>query len=374
MRNIAVLTFFLLSSFLIRAQTAPLLPLVRTISYKLGDTYIKIKVYQYGESKDLFFINLHDDEETAVAGAKKVLEVNGGTLIRLENLKQRNMRFKLNGNYFAFDPNRIFSRTGIIQTLRTFGPITNKAIDELGKFADRILELLPPPPTCVIALHNNFDGKFSITSYEPGEERERDAKTVYLKPKQDPDDLFLTTDSAFFSFLIKEKYNAVLQNNTTAFRDGSLSVYCGERNICYLNCETEHGKMKKYSEMITVATRFIKKQTPERKINLATNSVAVTTLYNYQFLSTIDTMSLPVSCDIYFGEKKIGTISLKADNPGTGKKIQVAKSFLLYDNMDFYYYPAAANNVAKVDMRIDPTRPKKLYEPARAVIPVKVMR
>ena len=70
-----------------------------------------------------------------LAGAKKVLETNGGTLIRLENLKQRNMRFKLNGNFFAFDPNRIFSRTGIIQTLRTFGPITNKAIDVLSRYS-----------------------------------------------------------------------------------------------------------------------------------------------------------------------------------------------------------------------------------------------
>ena len=40
-------------------------------------------------------------------------------------------------------------------------------------------------------------------------------------------------------------------------QDGSLSVYFGEKNIRYLNCETEHKKVRQYEEMITVALKHI---------------------------------------------------------------------------------------------------------------------
>ncbi|MEO8406420.1 MAG: hypothetical protein ABI480_17550 [Chitinophagaceae bacterium] len=361
---------FLLFLFPIIAmgQTRPLIPSVKTIYYQLGDNKIQIKVYQYGESKDLFFINLHDDETTAVNGARKVLESSGGMLVRIENMRQRNMRFKMNGNYFNFDPNRIFSRVGIIQTLKNFGPITTRAIEELGKFAERITELLPPAPTCIIALHNNSNGKFAITSYQPGQERERDAARILLKRSQDPDDLFLTTDSSFFAFLTTQKYNAVFQNNTTAYKDGSLSVYCGERNMRYLNCETEHGKLKQYGEMITTATRYLKQQIQQPLADIIS--------YNYKLSYATDSIAAPALCDVFFGEKKIGTIRMKtgpANSKNISGLIQVAKSFPLYDNMDLFYYPAVASNPARVDLRIDPTRPKKLYDPAKTIIPVKVM-
>jgi hypothetical protein len=124
-----------------------LIPKVTTIYYQLGNTVVPIKSYQYGDSKDLFFINLHDDEMTAVNGAIRLLETQGGTLLRLANKQQRNISFKMEGVSYLFDPNRIFSRHGISQSLSAFGRVSKKAMDEVEKFAQRILSsFLPAKP------------------------------------------------------------------------------------------------------------------------------------------------------------------------------------------------------------------------------------
>jgi hypothetical protein len=226
--------------------------------HKLGNDRIPIKVFQYGKKKDIVFINLHSDESTSVAAAEKILKERGGLLIKVENKNKRNIRFRLHKKYYTFDPNRIFSRVGIEKTLSRFKNIDPVAIAETEKFAKRILSLLPKKFDCLFALHNNTDGNLSVTSFLPGQEYATDAKKVYAADQQDPDDFFLTTDSLLFERLSAEKYNTVWQDNIMVQQDGSLSVYCGEKNIRYLNCETEHGRLKQYEEMIRAALRCIK--------------------------------------------------------------------------------------------------------------------
>jgi hypothetical protein len=211
----------------------------------------------YGESKELVMINLHDEEYTSVTAAREVLEESGGMLIRLENGNRRNIRFRLNGRNYAFDANRIFSRAGISKSLEENGRVTDAAIAEVEKFAARILELIPGKPSCIIALHNNDDGNFSVQSYLPGNSREKDAKDVYVNPALDPDDFFLTTDSEMHKALAEKKFNSVFQDNENANRDGSLSIYFGEKGIRYINCETEHGKASQYLEMLKAAVQVI---------------------------------------------------------------------------------------------------------------------
>jgi hypothetical protein len=328
---------------------------VATRLYKLGDGYLTVKIFQYGDSGDLFFINLHDDEITAVSGAKRVLEQNGGTLVKIENKRERNIRFKLNGSVYVFDPNRIFSRPGIVQTLNMFGRSSKEAIDELERFAKQFLKLLPATATtCIISLHNNTDGKFNVTSFLPGKERERDAKAVKAMADQDPDDLFLTTDSALFHKLKKEKFNAVWQNNVTVAKDGSLSVYCGEKNIRYLNCESEHGRLKQYADMITLASKLVLKNDPD------------IIAYRYKLSSKHDSIDPARPYDIYFGEKKVGAIQ-----PADGQ-LEMLKTFPLYDNMDFFYF-ASGSHEPKIELRIDPTRARAIQDPAKAVIMIKVV-
>lgn len=225
-------------------------PTEKTIFYKLGDRNIPIRVFQYGEVKNVICVSLHSNEITSVQAAMAVLSSKGGTLIKIENGDQRVIRFPFRGNIYEFDPNRIFSRIGIKETLEENGRSSPEAIDEIEKFTQRILILLPKKPSCIIALHNNTDEAYSVKSYLPGGERKYEAKAVYADSLQDADDIAYTTDSLLFQKMAKNRFNAIWQDNINACRDGSLSVYCGEKNIRYINIETEHGKLEQYADML----------------------------------------------------------------------------------------------------------------------------
>jgi hypothetical protein len=222
----------------------------KTIFYDLAGNIVPIKIKQYGERTDVVFINLHDDEITSVDAAKRVLEEYGGLLIEVENNAQRNIHFKLDRYFYRVDPNRIFSGKGIKRSLQQLGRISSKAVDEVEKLGKRIIQLIPEEAKCVIALHNNTPDFFSVTEYTPGNKRSVDCKKVYINAEQDADDFFLTTDNSLYEKLADKGYNAILQDNKYCTEDGSLSVYCGKKNIRYVNCETEHGKTEQYYEMI----------------------------------------------------------------------------------------------------------------------------
>ncbi|WP_462275167.1 hypothetical protein [Ferruginibacter sp.] len=226
------------------------MPAEKVMSYKLGDRMINLKMIQYGPATGTCCINLHDDESTAVQAARAILEDKGGVIIKIENNAQRMIRFKFKGLNYMFDPNRIFSRKGISLTLTANGRINPLAIDEVERFAAHILEMIPDSISCVIALHNNTDGDFSVKTYQPGGKRQTDAKSVYADNWQDADDIAFTTDEDLYSKMSSFGYNSILQDNVNVNRDGSLSVYYGELNRRYINIETQHGKTAQYKEML----------------------------------------------------------------------------------------------------------------------------
>jgi hypothetical protein len=234
-------------------------PKVTTTFYRLGDGSVRLITYQYGDVKDVLFINLHDDEVTSVEATKKLLAEQGGILIKIDNENERRINFKVRNKSYSIDPNRIFSRQGIIKTLRPKGKDSLLAIAEVERFASRISKLLPQEGW-VIALHNNKDKGFSITEYQPGKEKERAATRLYVNQTKDPDDLFLTTDSSLYDDLAADGFNTVLENYDEAEKDGSLSIYCAEKKISYLNCETEHGRIVEYQDMIRSAYKHIRKK------------------------------------------------------------------------------------------------------------------
>lgn len=226
------------------------IPTQKTILYKIGDRTVPIKVIQYGAVTNVVCVNLHANEQTSVQAASSILESTGGTLIKIDNNNQRVIRFRLKGIYYSFDPNRIFSRTGIEQTLRDNRKISKDAMDEVEKFAQRLLLLIPDSTSCIIALHNNTEGAFSIKSYLAGNDRQADAKAVYKNDEQDIDDIALTTDSILYDKMANNKFNTIWQDNIRAKKDGSLSIFCGEQKRRYINIETQHGKVDQYMKML----------------------------------------------------------------------------------------------------------------------------
>ena len=338
-------------------------PRESTISYKLGERVIQIKTYQYGNVRNMVYVNLHDDEITAINGAKKILERKGGVLIRIENYRTRNIKFRLDGKYYTIDPNRMFSRKGIAQSLLLLGKTSPKAIDEIEKFATRVLQLIPLNPSCIVALHNNGNGMFSVNTYLPNGPRAKDAKTLYVNPDQDADDFFLTTDSILFKQLAAENYNTILQDNEKAKKDGSLSVYCGERNIQYVNCETEHGRQEQYDEMILLAVKKIENTDAGERPN--PDMIA----YNFKILPAGGYFSPKDSSEIFFGEKKVGIIKSSASDSArvvTGK-LEMIKTFPLYSNMDLFLF-LSANNSPRFEVRTDPTRAGILLNPSSSPV------
>lgn len=332
-------------------------PISSTIYYKLGESIIPIRVVQYGNSKDVVYINLHADEYTSVQAAEAMLRKEGGFLIKIENSNKRNIRFKLKGVYYTFDPNRIFSRHGVYQTLATLGRVTDEAMEEVQKFAARLLALIPGHPSCIIALHNNTDGRFGVNSYLPGAERQADALQVYADPSQDPDDIFLTTDSVLYQRLAAEKFNTILQDNDNAWKDGSLSVYCGEKSIPYINCETQHGKTSQYLTMLMAMVTHIER--------VSANAIA----YNYA-LQIDEPVGIATGDPVYFGNKKIGNV-ISVNNLDITKvtgRLEIDKNFKVYSNMDFFIAGG------RIEVRIDPTREKVPVISSAAIISMEVRK
>jgi hypothetical protein len=242
------------------ANPAAFVPAEKTIFHKLGDKTISLKVIQYGQLVNTCCINLHDNEITAVQAARSVLEQTGGILIKIENKSQRIISFPFKGVLYSFDPNRIFSRAGIALTLQAKGKKNPLAIIEVEKFATHLLQLIPDSIACIIALHNNTDGDFSVKSYQSGGNRQNDAKQVYADNWQDIDDIALTTDEILFNKMSAMGYNSILQDNVKVYKDGSLSVYYGEQNKRYVNIETQFGKTAQYKEMLAKLLYFLEEE------------------------------------------------------------------------------------------------------------------
>ncbi len=242
------------------------IPVEKTIIYTIGDKKIPIKVLQYGDVKDFVCINLHANENTSVTAAISVLEQTGGTLIKIENGRQRVIRFRLKGISYGFDPNRMYSRIGIEQTLRDNRRTSKAAMDEIEKFANYILQFVDDSVGCIIALHNNTEEAYSVRSYLPNGNRAKDAKEVFADSTQDVDDIAFTTDSLLYKKMAAFGFNSIWQDNEKVKKDGSLSVYCGEKNKRYINIETQHGKVDQYIVMLEKLLLILSEENSLNKI------------------------------------------------------------------------------------------------------------
>jgi hypothetical protein len=243
-------------------------PILTVFNQQLGNQTVPIKIYNYGTRKDVVMIHLHGNEKTSLLAGMQWLKSNGGLLIKIENGDNRNIPFQINGADFQFDPNHIFSIHGIKNDFVNNTTGLTKAIEETQKLAKKILSFVPSKPSIIVALHNNFNGDFSIDSYLKGRERARDAAKVNKNPSLDADDIFLTTDAVLYQQLSSGGFNTILQNANTVKKDGSLSVYFHEKKIRYLNCETEHGKQATYLQMLTAALKNIERKNSGEKLIL----------------------------------------------------------------------------------------------------------
>jgi hypothetical protein len=184
------------------------------------------------------FLNLHENENTSVVASRSFLYKNGGSLVKFSHGSSRIISFYLKSVKYSFDPNRIFTTEGIIDTLKQYGPYSTAAVDEVTQFATSLLNIYEfTSQTVVLALHNNA-GTYGANSYLPGGSYENDASAVYIEPKTNPSDFYYVVDPLYFDWFADHGYNVVLQNNETVTNDGSLSYYCGLEGKSYINFES----------------------------------------------------------------------------------------------------------------------------------------
>ena len=304
-------------------------PIIRTIQHKLGETLVNIKVYQYGPAKDIVMINVHSNEYTSVAAAHNWLRKNGGLLIKIENNEKRNLVFRIGRQQYEFDPNHMFSRKAIKADLEFYHNTSEKAIAETEKFAKRLLGLVPEHTSCIVALHNNFDGGFGIDDYCTNGEHESDAASVFKNPAHDCDDIFFTTDARLFKHLSSDGYNTILEDLHGVENDGSLSVYYHKKGIRYLNCETEHGKNGLYEKMITKALRHVERFDHNEH------------LYNYSCSDTLLHAYLEKDMPLYQDTILVGKIKsvfTSKDQKETTGKLVLLRSFKPRENCIIQVY------------------------------------
>jgi hypothetical protein len=197
-------------------------------------------------SASIAFIHLHANETTALNAVRQFLERNKGSLFYVKQREERNISVVINDSIFQFDPNRIFTSAGRKANVK---PYSAPADSVVKMFASEIVSPLHSY-RMIISLHNNTSSNFSISSYKKGGELERQASKVYINRKMDEDDFVFTTDENVFNKCRKQKLNVVLQDNVHRTDDGSLSVYCSNLKLSYVNIEAEFGHADQQLKML----------------------------------------------------------------------------------------------------------------------------
>lgn len=223
----------------------------------IGDTSIQLQKQFFGTApKGIYFINLHANETTSIDATNQYLNKSAGCFIQLKNSDVRNVRFTLNNTLFKVDPNRIFTTIGIEATLKKNSSYTTDAAKAVTGFAQNIIDAMPEPKL-IIAMHNNTNNDFSISSYNRGKNEAINAAKLYINPTMDSDDFVYTTELKIFNYLKEKKINVVLQKSKGFKDDGSLSVYCSKQSIPYINIEAQLDHLKEQLQMLEAITTVV---------------------------------------------------------------------------------------------------------------------
>jgi len=226
-------------------------------SFQLGDTRVQARVTQSQDANPTM-VNVHDDENTSVRAGKVVIHASGGRLIELVHSGRRFVAFRLDGQTYRFDPNRIYTEDGIRATLTRQKNYSEAAHAAVRGFAQQFIETfeLNRQPV-ILALHNTGNGGLSINSYQPNRELNRAADRVHESKSRSAGDFFYVTDERFFNWLKARDFNVMLQDNTNVPDDGSMSVYFSRQGIPYLNIEANNDHLEEQIEMVGAARQML---------------------------------------------------------------------------------------------------------------------
>ncbi len=261
-------------------------------TFKLGETDVKVNVYERaGASVTLF--SPHHNEQGAVKAGREWVAARGGRFVEVEAFDEagapaRRLRFRVAGRNYSVDPNRIYTANG--RKCLNLPPDAEAAVKA---FADGLLGLLFAPggaslregETLFVAVHNNSDVERSpaaardedltaVSFVRPLRSRaafrgafEESAAGVYLSnAEEDEDNFIIVTTPGLLGPFAARGFNVVVQKPAAQLRapgcsldDGSLSVHAAYNDIPYLNLEADiGGGAARQRQMLEAVYDFIK--------------------------------------------------------------------------------------------------------------------
>ena len=244
----------------------------KTVTLTLGETPVKVNVYEKAGARVTFFAP-HHDELGAPEATKEAVARHGGRLVELVSFDDagrpaRRVAFRLRGKSYSVDPNRIFTENG-----RTCAGLSAEVEPAVRSFAEALLEIIYAPggkrlregESFLVAVHNNsdFEGKVGRARADdltadafarPGPAAasahnafQDSAAGVFLSNREaDADNFALATDARLLAPFAERGFNVVLQKPAAELKgtgcnidDGSLSIYSALQNVPYVNLEAD---------------------------------------------------------------------------------------------------------------------------------------
>ncbi len=211
-----------------------------------------VRLLDYGNSlSPIIFFNLHQNEATSIEAAKHLVASNRGRLLHFDTGASREIEFDYLEQSYRFDPNRVFSEAGIVATLgKNNDSFPDEVVPLLMGFATQIIDLLKASsPTLIAAVHNTGDD-YCIESYVDGGSDDAFAEVVHVAEHRHRHEFFYVLSREHFDALVAARFNAVLQKSPAPSDDGSLSVYCAEQSLGYVNIEGQFDGLLGQVEML----------------------------------------------------------------------------------------------------------------------------
>lgn len=265
-----------------------------TLNLSLGETKVKVNVYEKTGAQITFFAP-HHNEQIALKSTKEAISQNGGRLIEIESFDKtgnpaRYIEFNLKGKSYSVDPNRIFTANG-----RRCSGQSGEVETSIRNFSEELLAIIFPKneirsnygKKLVVAVHNNVNvdeksierraGDLTAPSFvknatvsrdaAPGAFEAQAAGVFFANEEIDPDNFILLSSARYLGFFAENNFNVVvqkaatqLQSNLCSVDDGSLSVFAGQRDIEYICLEADAANgFSRQKQMLAAVFRLLTK-------------------------------------------------------------------------------------------------------------------
>lgn len=277
--SIILLILSLVSPAIAQIQNGDLSIKNKTIS--LGDSNINVIIYKNKQNPNLAtFISLHNNEQTGITNLISRIISDGGMLVILmpelsaEGNLCRFIKFKIGGNNYYVDPNRIFDDSRIviyssIDCLNNSGEELedpeqiakiSPRISAFGKNFLQILEVNQNKNRYLVAFHNNRDLHYNSSDLIAEEVCAKlHSSSQNIQDTNNQSDFFYVTEESAFNYFSQQDFNVVWQQeeaiNNPLCNDGSLSIYAQANKIPYINLEVNYlGEKDKGNSLRDVLT------------------------------------------------------------------------------------------------------------------------